>query len=104
MPQNDLSAIWGCAISLLACTDLAALMFTNMQVAADDSLAHALQTHPLQLTVHKQGSISSSRSGIKTSAAAAEAAVPVGSAEVDLSPLLLSRCAALQWFQCHACM
>ena len=61
-----------------------------MQVAADASLAHALQVHPLQLTVHKQGS-SSVPARPAAKAAAADVAVPVGSAEVDLAPLLVPR-------------
>lgn len=60
-------------------------------MAADEALAHALQVHPLQLTVHKQGSSSHARSTDKGSAATANAAVPIGSAEVDLTPLLVSR-------------
>ena len=65
-----------------------------MQVAADESLAHALQVHPLQLTVHKQGSSDATArvtATAKTAATAVDAAVPVGSAEVDLSPLLVPR-------------
>ena len=60
-----------------------------VQVAADESLAHALQVHPLQLTVHKQGS--SNGRPAKGAAAAAAVAVQLGSAEVDLSPLLIPR-------------
>ena len=63
-----------------------------MQVTADESLAHALQVHPLQLTVHKQGSINTSaRATAKAAVTAVDAAVPVGSAEVDLSALLVTR-------------
>ena len=62
-----------------------------VQVTADASLAHALQAHPLVLTVYKQGSIVNSRSSGKTAVTTAAAAVPIGSAEVDLSPLLATR-------------
>ena len=64
-----------------------------MQVAADESLAHALQVHPLQLTLHKQGSSDTTTRAATANAAATavDAAVPVGSAEVDLSPLLVAR-------------
>lgn len=62
-----------------------------VQVTADASLAHALQVHPLVLTVYKQGSIVNSRSSGKTAVTTAAAAVPIGSAEVDLSPLLATR-------------
>ena len=62
-----------------------------MQVTADESLIHALQVHPMQLTVYKQGGVTSSRSSGKTLVTTVAAAVPVGSAEVDLSPLLVTR-------------
>ena len=62
-----------------------------MQVAADESLAHALQVHPLQLTLYKQGTITNSRGIGKTSVTTVAAAVPIGSADVDLSPLLVTR-------------
>ncbi len=62
-----------------------------VQVTADASLDHALQVHPLVLTVYKQGSVVNSRSSGKTAVTTAAAAVPIGSAEVDLSPLLATR-------------
>lgn len=62
-----------------------------VQVTADESLAHALQVYPLQLTVYKQASMSSSRKTGKATLTTVAAAVPVGSAEVDLSPLLVAR-------------
>lgn len=62
----------------------------SVQVAADESLAHALQVHPLQLTVHKQGS-SNTGCTAKGPAAAAAVAVQIGSADMDLSPLLIPR-------------
>ncbi|KAL0042381.1 hypothetical protein WJX77_010775 [Trebouxia sp. C0004] len=60
-------------------------------VTADASLAHALQVHPLVLTVYKQGSIVNSCSSGRTAVTTAAAPVPIGSAEVDLSPLLATR-------------
>lgn len=62
-----------------------------MQVTADESLTHALQVHPMQLTVYKQGGVTSRRSSGKTLVTTVAAAVPLGSAEVDLSPLLVTR-------------
>ena len=63
-----------------------------IQVIADESLAHALQVHPLQLTVHKQSSSSTTARASTTAAVAAvDTAVPVGSTEVDLSALLVTR-------------
>ena len=62
-----------------------------VQVTADASLAHALQVHPLVLTVYKQGGIVNSRSSGKSAVTTPAAAVPIGSAEVDISPLLTTR-------------
>lgn len=69
------------------------------QVQADDSLAHALLTCPLQVSLYKQGAVSSRR---HTSKHISSTAVPefVGAVDVDLSALLHGRWAPL--FTKHA--
>ena len=60
---------------------------------ADDSLAHALVAHPLQVSLHKQAAAPMNRRHPSKQGLTGNAAVPeyVGSADVDLSTLLISR-------------
>ena len=67
-------------------------VYDTLQVKADELLAHALQLHPLLLTVYKQGGATAGRNNGRGIVTAIAAAVPVGSAEIDLSPLLFPRC------------
>lgn len=63
-------------------------------MTANDSLAHALLLHPLQVTLYKQGVPASSRRHPNKRALTGQTAVTtelVGSADVDLSPLLSGR-------------
>ena len=72
------------------------------QVTADDSLAHALLAHPLQLTLYKQGVPPNSRRHPRGASTGNAAAVTeaVGSADVDLSGLLIGRCVLLYTWCC----